>query len=203
MEKHSLFRDCYVNGYLACLYLAELAENREGRTSWISGENGLNVFDSDVLRNGLNTILRLLHEGLTLDDIIYYISDGRFSSTMGFEDAFLLSDSDSAVFCSSLLNYFRRLSKDSSRQHLPSGSVLFPFDLDYTTMIDRTRTASSDLYRIADSSDYIRSTADMSGVGGAGTSLTWQQCIDLAESGWLSYYDENPYTPAGPIYSYS
>lgn len=192
MEKHALSRDCYVIGYLACLYLAELAENSEGRTSLISEENGISTYDSGLLRNGLNTILRLLHEGLTLDDVIYNLSDGRFYSTMDFEESFLLSDDDSAVFCSSLLNYFRWLSLDNSRQYLPNGSVLFPFDQDYDTTIDRTRDASSDLYRIVDSSDHIPSTADLSGVWDAGTSLTWQQCIDLRNSGWLAYYDEYP-----------
>ena len=189
-QQHNMLRDVYILGYLATLYLAELAENSEARTAWVSGADGVTVFDSDALRAGLNTILRLLHEGLTLDDVIYNFSDGRFLDAADFENRFLVGDEDSAVFCSELLNYFRQLSLDPGREYLPNGSILFPFDTDYETAIDRTADAASDLYRIVDSGDYVTSTADLSGVSDAGTSLTLRAVRNASESGWVSVYND-------------
>ena len=71
----------YVSGYLACQYLAELAANSKGISACSYTPDGLETIDSAVLRSGLNEILRMLHEGVTLDDIIYSISNGRFYDT--------------------------------------------------------------------------------------------------------------------------
>lgn len=163
----------YVTGYLATLYLAELAVNSEGYSACFFDHDGFARVDSAVLRSGLDDILRMLHEGVTLDDIIYNISGGRFDDTLDFEYAFVVDDDDSAEFCALLLNYFLNLSRESGRRYLPNGSLLFPFDMDYDTKIDPFKKTESGLYRIVDSCDYVKSTADMSHVTDAGKSLSF------------------------------
>ena len=179
----------YVTGYLACLYLAELAANSEGNSACSVTPDGFDVVDSAVLRSGLNDILRMLHEGVTLDDIIYNISGGRFDDTSDFESAFVVGDYDSAEFCSILLNYMLRLSLESGRRYAPNGSLLFPFDMDYCTLIDYTKNADSELYRIVDSCDFVESTSDLRDVTDAGKSLSyWGYWNDaMYEAG--QYYD--------------
>ena len=163
----------YVTGYLACIYLGDLAANSEGLSSYYIDENGREALDSSVIRYGLNAILRMLHEGTPLDDIISDISGGEFYDTEDFEDSFITESDDSAWFCCTYLNYMRTLSRDGSRLNLPSGSVLIPFDADVRSTIDRTQTASAPVYRMAETNDYVPSTADLSDVRDAGKSLSW------------------------------
>ena len=195
----------YVSGYLACLYLAELAANSEGFSACSVTPDGFEVVDSAVLRFGLNDILRMLHEGVTLDDIIYNISNGRFYDTADFEDAFIAYDDDSAIFTSILLNYFLRLSREPGRRNPANGSLLSPFDVDYLTQIDCTKNAQSGLYQIINSSDVVDSTADLRDVTDAGKSLSSLGYWSNTTVGAGSYYDD--YTgmysdPGYPVFPY-
>ncbi len=167
----------YVTGYLACLYLAELAANREGRTSKYAGADGYTALDSSVLRDGVNTILKRLHEGETLDAVIEDISSGTFADTTDFEQNFIKGSDHSADFCTDFLNHMRSLAQDETREFLPSGSILFPFDSDYSGMFDRTKDGESNLYRIVDSNRLEESTADMSYVTDAGRSLSYNDYV--------------------------
>ena len=167
----------YVTGYLACLYLAELAANREGRTSKYAGADGYTALDSSVLRDGVNTILKRLHEGETLDAVIEDISSGAFADTTDFEQNFIKGSDHSADFCTDFLNHMRSLAQDESSEFLPSGSILFPFDSDYSGMFDRTKDGESNLYRIVDSNRLEESTADMSYVTDAGRSLSYNDYV--------------------------
>ena len=195
----------YVSGYLACLYLAELAANIEGCSACSVTPDGLDVVDSAVLRSGLNDILRMLHEGVTLDDIIYNISNGRFYDTADFENTFIAYDDDSAIFVSILLNYFLRLTRQNGRLNPANGSLLYPFDVDYLTQIDCTKNAYSGLYQIIDTSDLVDSTADLRDVTDAGKSLSSWGYWNNATVGAGSYYDD--YTgmysdPGYPVFPY-
>ena len=167
----------YVTGYLACLYLAELATNSEGKTSAYRGDDGYTALDSSVLRDGINTVLRRLHEGETLDAVIEDISNGAFADTTDFEQKFIKGSDDSAIFCTDFLNYMRSLAQDETREFLPTGSILFPFDSDYSGMFDRTKDGESNLFRIVDSNMVEESTADMSYVADAGRSLSYNEYI--------------------------
>ncbi len=167
----------YVTGYLACLYLGELAANSEGKTSAYRGDDGYTALDSSVLRDGINTVLRRLHEGETLDAVIEDISNGSFADTTDFEQKFIKGSDDSAIFCTDFLNYMRSLAQDETREFLPTGSILFPFDSDYSGPFDRTKDGESNLFRIVDSNMVEESTADMSYVADAGRSLSYNEYI--------------------------
>ncbi len=167
----------YVTGYLACLYLGELAANSEGKTSAYRGDDGYTALDSSVLRDGVNTILRRLHEGETLDAVIGDISNGAFADTTDFEQKFIKGSDDSAIFCTDFLNYMRSLAQDETREFLPTGSILFPFDSDYSGPFDRTKDGESNLFRIVDSNMVEESTADMSYVADAGRALSYDEYI--------------------------
>lgn len=196
--------DVYVTGYLACLYLAELAVNSEGRSACFSRPDGFIVLDSTVLRSGLNNIIRMLHEGLTLDDIIYNISGGRFYDTVAFEDAFIAYDDDSAMFCSDYLNYMLLLSREDGRRDPPGGSVLCPFETEYLSQYDYTKNTVSGLYQIVNTRDAVESTADLQNVTDAGKSLSYWGYWNNAAVGAGSYYDDyynEPYSyPDYPVY---
>ncbi len=99
---------------------------------------------------------------------------------MDFEYAFVADDDDSAEFFALLLNCFLSLSRDSGRRYLPNGSLLFPFDMYYDTKIDPLRKTVSGLYRIIDSCDYVKSTADLSHVTDTGKSLSFLTCWNSA-----------------------
>ena len=192
----------YVTGYLATLYLAELAANSEGVSACSFGSDGLIRVDSAVLRSGLDDILRMLHTGATLDDIVYSISEGRFYDTADFEYGFVVDDYDSAEFCSFLLNYMLRLSREDGRRYLPNGSILFPFDMDYDTQIDPAKEAESGLYRIVDSRDYVKSTADLSYVTDAGKSLSCMTYWNGAMPGTEPAFDYDRGSFVDPAYAY-
>lgn len=167
----------YVSGYLACLYLGELVANSKGSTAEYIGDDGYTAYDSSVIRDGINTMLKRLHEGETLDDMIRDLSNGRFADTTDFEQKFIKESDDSAAFCAGYLNYMRSLSQDKTRQFLPSGSVLFPFDADYSGPLDRTRDGEANLFRIVDSNEMVESTADLQDVADAGRSLSYNDYI--------------------------
>ena len=194
----------YVSGYLACQYLAELAANSKGISACSYTPDGLETIDSAVLRSGLNDILRMLHGGVTLDDIIYSISNGRFYDTEDFERAFIAEDDDSAIFTASLLNCFLRITRENGRSFPAIGSVLYPFDVDYLTPIDCTKNAQSGLYRIIDSRDLVASTANLDGVTDAGKSLSILTYRSGAMQGAVPAYgyDGDYGFPGNPAYTY-
>ena len=152
----------YVTGYLADLYLGELAARQIYEDSSVTLDNGGNKkVSSETIRMGLNSILERLHEGETLDQIIRSISNGRYKSTSDFEEKFIKGsdgkgDRDSIDFCVDFLNYMRDIGKNST--YIPNGSILFDFDRDFTSPIDRSLIMKSDIYQIVGSSDYVAST---------------------------------------------
>ena len=171
----------YVSGYLACLYLADLAVEKgyvEGATSAITGtyEEDKNVYSSAILRKGFDEILRKLHNGTSLDEIINDISNGTYANTESFQNAFLTGTYNetsgtfenvdaSANFCVDVLNYLNKVSKDLTGDaeyvEFANGSVLLDFASDKKSVIDTTDTDCGEdqtLYNIVDSKDYVEST---------------------------------------------
>ena len=126
----------YIAGYLAVLYLGELAAGRMGLGSALrtDPETGLMSVDSATLRMGLNEILTSLHAGNTLNGVIREISEGRYADAADFERRFLKGDGTrdkpSLSFVVSFRNYMRDLE------------------------------AEADFYKIDRSSEYVQSTAD-------------------------------------------
>lgn len=78
----------YGTGYLACMYLAYLAD-------------GTNQVTSSALGSGLDKILSEVKGGKTLNDVINEISGGKYTSVGDFQRKF--GDSDSAQFIHNLL----------------------------------------------------------------------------------------------------
>ena len=170
----------YVSGYLAVLYLGELAaRNDPAIGSSVSTESGTTTVSSSNIRLGLNSILERLHNGETLDQVIYDISpvddngSKRYRNTDDFENAFIFGqegtqegtyygdfgEGASVEFETTFLNYMRGLEKETDRQYKPNGSVLFDFDEDFETPLDRTKQDNTfGTLRIAESNTYVDST---------------------------------------------
>lgn len=151
----------YTSGYLACLYLAELAANQKGTSSITTDEAGDFIVKSDPLREGVNTILERLHKGETLDELIENLSGGRFADTAAFERAFIKGDGDSLDFCVTYLNYMQELSEEPDREYLPSGSILLDFDLDYSSPLDRNMQGAENAFVFTDSNTVVPSTVEL------------------------------------------
>lgn len=174
----------YVIGYLATLYLSELQVRQSGKTA-IIGEEGYTV-SSEILRGGLNDILKRLHAGETLDEVIRSISpveDGKklYNNTEEFQKKFIkgsfytnggkleegsyarLGDyadgKGSAPFVVDVLNYFERIGSEEGRTNkTTNGSILFDFKRDFASPLDRTTNDLSDYLKIIESNSIVVST---------------------------------------------
>ena len=169
----------YVTGYLATLYLGDLAAQKLGRPKSVElDEDGsIDNISSENIRTGVNSILEQLHDGKTLDAVIKDISGGNYSDTDDFEKRFIKGtftplpdnpefgtyhgDEDSLSFCTSFLNYMRSLKNSGEQQYLPNGSILFDFDDDYLTPLDRDRAVTADYYKIIRSTEHVESSVPL------------------------------------------
>ena len=161
----------YVTGYLATLYLSELAAQKDPAIGSAKSSDG--SFSSDGLRMGLNSILERLHGGETLDAVIKDISKvgsngPMYASTEDFQKLYIKGaekdevsyegDNASITFTLDFLNYMLSIERTPGRTHKPNGSILFDLADDYSLPVDPSKEASSDFYRIVDSSTFVPST---------------------------------------------
>ena len=179
----------YVTGYLATLYLCDLAARygQDGQSA-VEVTNGVVTrVDSSRLRSGLDTMLRWMHEGATLDSVIQMISprdaNGQpiYTDTASFENRFIkgeevsedqfAGDIESQTFVTNLLNYFLYLDNQLPDGQHPNGSILQDFDRDYTAPLDASQQSSSDFLKIIDANGYVPSTvsSDTPAIGGGKT----------------------------------
>ena len=147
----------------AILYLSELQAVKNGRSSISEDTDGEKTFDSSALRQGLNTILTRLHDGETLDAVIFDISEGNFTDTNDFTERFIRGsrkpetddytemEKSSAAFTADLLNYLENLS--AKYEYYVSGSILFDFDSPNTCLLDTNKSSSADFYQPTLSAD--------------------------------------------------
>lgn len=172
----------YVSGYLAVLYLGELAARQDESlgTSISTSDDGLYI-SSEKIRLGLNAILERMHNGETLDDVINSISpvdeDGKklYADAGDFESKFIKGvgkESEDGTFTyygdngnlasyefvSTFLDYMYDLENQEGRQFLPNGSILFDFEEDYNTPLDNEKDSSSDILQIVESNRLVEST---------------------------------------------
>lgn len=159
----------YASGYLATLYLGELAArySRSGESS-VRTIGGVTTVGSGIIRDGLNSILTWLHDNnTTLDSLIKTISpkdaSGRpiYIDTKSFEEQFICgpklpgndfaTGSDSLVFVTDFLNYMLALDNQLPVDEHPNGSILFDFDRRFTSPLDPSKEAHSDYLRIVGS----------------------------------------------------
>ena len=155
----------YVSGYMAVLYLSELAAagNEALGSSVSTGEDGKTVVDSEKLRLGLNDILKKLHNGETLDQVIAEVSGGAYADANDFEARFIKGteeqgDEASLAFCANLLNYLEEVSGPDGKGI--TGSILFDF-ADQES-IDPTKKEESDLFNVIGCNVFVESDADIS-----------------------------------------
>ena len=158
----------YVSGYLACLYLGKMAAAQKlGRDAMIvDPETNEYSFSSEIIRAGMDQILTDLHNGATLDQEIWTISKGHFADTDDFTRRFVkgtynesenvyYTDEDSTYFCVDFLNYLNSVGQGDL---VANGSILYDFDMPFTTPLNRTQEAVTDTLVIVDSNSMVVST---------------------------------------------
>ena len=146
----------YSVGMLASYYISGLSAREYNGADF----SELYFKDSNLYRNGLDTILSRLNSGQTLDSIINEISDGMYSDTADFEAKFISSaDHESTKACVNLLNYFDSIEKASGSTKNISGSMLSTFG-EYPE--DRLKGVSTDnsVYVISDTKESVISSVD-------------------------------------------
>lgn len=160
----------YVTGYLATVFLSQLAAQKDPKIGSAVNEG---VFDSQKLRLGLNSILQRMHNGQTLDQVIKDISTiGKdaplYTSTKDFEAKFIMGvegsdklfhgDNASLAFTRDFLNYMLSLENNDDFKNWPNGSILFDFAKDFEIPLDPTKKTTSNLFVIIDSNEFVPST---------------------------------------------
>ncbi len=188
----------YVSGYLATLYLSELAARSNSLIgSSMGGTADSIVFSSDKLRLGLNCILERMHNGETLNDVVKSVSvdiDAAgnkvtlYNDVADFEEKFIkgkgvgegkdaryYGDETSSLFVVLLLDYFRSFeTKDGG--FVVNGSILEDFGKKYESPLDPNRESDSDYYEIAEINRYVQSTVpDSEALKGGGRTRSGTQ----------------------------
>ena len=165
----------YVTGYLATLYLSELAARQiYGRSSVQLTDDSL-LIDSEMLRNGLNGILQSMHEGDTLDSLIKSLSpkddnnNPVYTDTNSFEAKFIKGPEvekgrftgdtvkgGSLEFVTTFLNYMNLIEQQKGTR--PNGSILFEFAREFDSPLDPNEEATSDNYTIVEDNRMVESS---------------------------------------------
>ena len=179
----------YVTGYLATLYLCELTVRHVyNNESTVKVVDGVTTVDSDMLRAGLDYLLRWIHaDNKSLDYLIKMLSpndsNGQplYKGVDSFQDLFIKGeanadgtfkgDNESLQFVTSVLNYLLYLDNKLPEGEHPTGSILEDFGKRYTTPLDQSKKTSSDYMKITNDNVAIPSTvkSDTTGIGGGKT----------------------------------
>ena len=195
----------YVTGYLAALYIGEMATQHARRESsiMVSKKTGkVGLVDNEAILAGLNDVLTSLHEGKTLDAVIREISDGRYESIDDFEERFIkgvklgddyTGDAASIDFCVDFLNFMREVDEDEYHNYFANGSILQNLSDDFNSPLDHKQEAQSDVYKIVESNSFVASTVDFWQDGGK--SISGNPSYNTETKG------EEPARPAGEVMS--
>ena len=160
----------YVGGYLACMYLYELAASGDSSIGTSISESGGNiVVSSEKLRLGMNSIIERMHKGETLDQVINSISagipGGAYKDTDDFEARFikgvkdedgkydLAGDPASVDFVYEFMSYMNRIDQAKERgerNDYANGSVLFDFETDFRSPLSFEGTYSTSVLQPLD-----------------------------------------------------
>ncbi len=151
----------YVSGYLAALYLSELAAKKGGESAIKEDETTVAI-SSERLRAGLNSILERMHNGETLDQVVNDLSpvdvNGKklYSDTNDFEAKFIKGvgsetatgtnysgDEASLQFTTTFLNYLVALEKTMGQDEKPNGSILMDFYSDFLQIVESNEMVES------------------------------------------------------------
>lgn len=171
----------YVSGYLATLYLADLANIKStGSSAIVLKDGSVDDVSTEKLRMGLNSIFERMHKGETFDQIIADISptdaSGKklYKDTADFQNKFikgtptnlpngttsweLEGDKSSSGFVADYLNYLNYVSNLPGRNYTANGSILLPVDVDRGSALDYSKQASSECLKIVESNREVPST---------------------------------------------
>ena len=104
------------------------------------------LINSENLRKGMNSIIKRMHNGETLDDVINDISDGYYTDTANFEARFIKGtddsgDSASLNYVCDFMNYMNEIDKREGKDRTfgANGSVLFDFETDFGSPLNFDR----------------------------------------------------------------
>ena len=166
----------YVSGYLATLYLSELAAKKTGESAIVEDESTISI-SSERLRAGLNCILERMHNGETLDQVVNDLSpvdaDGKklYTDTSDFEAKFIKGagvqsddvtnysgDDASLEFATKFLNYLVSLENTMGQNQKPNGSILLDFGTELQSPLDGSKDSQSDFLQIIESNELVEST---------------------------------------------
>jgi len=166
----------YVSGYLATMYLSELAAKKSGGSA-IEVDEGTVTISSERLRAGLNWILECMHDGETLDQVVYDLSpvdaNGKkiYADTNDFEAKFIkgvgaqlsdgvsyAGDGASLEFATTFLNHLVAIENTMGQDKKPNGSILMDFGTDLGSPLDSSKDSSSDFLQIVESNELVEST---------------------------------------------
>ena len=166
----------YVSGYIATMYLSELAAKKTGESAIVETESTIAI-SSERLRAGLNSILERMHNGETLDQVVNDLSpvdaDGNklYTDTNDFEAKFIKGngvqaddvvnysgDDASLQFATTFLNYLVSLENMMGQVKKPNGSILMDFGTELQSPLDGSKELSSDFLRIVESNELVEST---------------------------------------------
>lgn len=210
-NKISNTASAYVSGYLATLYLSNLATKRDPALgpAITYKDDKIDKISADNLRMGLDAILKRLHDGETLDQVIYDISptdskgDKIYKNTDDFTAKFIsgeedpnnkgqyLGEFDSQAFVVDFLNYLLWLQKNLPEGERTNGSILFDFDMRYDVPLDENKPTNSEYLVIVDSNENIVSTVPNSiALAGGGKSETGTPVIKAGSDGTEGVADE-------------
>ena len=184
----------YVSGYLATLFLGELAARKDAVLGSAITQTDTSVsVNSYNIRMGFDSILNRLHHGETLDQIINDISptaaDGTklYKDTDDFQEKFIKgpgtteadgqtyyqgdNDEDgSLAFVTTFLNHLYYF---QSRGQTPNGSMILNFDEAAESPLDSNKTDSTDYLKIVESNRFVESTVpDSEALKGGGKSVS-------------------------------
>ena len=188
----------YVTGYMACLYLADLAyQQQEGVRGVTFNESGdIEAISSEKLRTGISIILTRLHDGETLDEVINAISGGVYENTDDFTKRFVKGtyndetqqwegDPETLSFCVGYLNYMSRIDEQDPDTQ-PAGSLLMDdFASTEPSPLTPGLKTSSELYRFIEQNTFTNSTVPYNDLKDGGKSYSARDSFETVVAQFL------------------
>ena len=181
----------YTSGYLATLYLSDLAARHinGGESAIRVGDDGTTTVDATRLRMGLDSLMRWMHEGQTMDELVNSLSptdDNNqpiYKNTDDLTNKFIkgekngegeyVGDEESLAFTVAYLNNLRKIEEELPKEDDPNGSILQDFDVNYQSMLDPNQEATAPVLAIAESNGLVESSvaSDQAAIGGGKSAI--------------------------------
>lgn len=181
----------YTSGYLATLYLSDLAARHinDGESAIRVGDDGTTTIDATRLRMGLDSLMRWMHEGQTMDELVNSLSptdDNNqpiYKNTDDLTKKFIkgekngegeyVGDEESLAFTVAYLNNLRKIEEELPKEDDPNGSILQDFDVNYQSMLDPNQEATAPVLAIAESNGLVESSvaSDQAAIGGGKSAI--------------------------------